>query len=163
MGQREVLDQLLVGRGLLERVEVGPVDVLDERLLERGDVVALADERRHPTDPQPAGRPPAALAGDELELVTDRPDEHRLEDADLTDRLGQLVEQLLVEALTRLVRVRPDRRGVDLAEPARRLRAGTGGDECPESLTQSAASGHCSPPWPTRGTPRRPARWGRTR
>ena len=59
--RREVLDQLLVGGGLLERVEVGAVHVLHQRLLERGDVVALAHERRHPADAR-AGAPRASAA-----------------------------------------------------------------------------------------------------
>ena len=35
LGQPEVLDELLVGRRLLERVEILAVEVLDQRLLER--------------------------------------------------------------------------------------------------------------------------------
>ena len=35
VGEPEVLDQLLVGGGLLERVQVLAVEVLDQRLLER--------------------------------------------------------------------------------------------------------------------------------
>ena len=46
---------------------------------------------------RPLRRPPAALAGDQLIAVVDRPDEDRLEHAALGDRGGQLGQRLLVE------------------------------------------------------------------
>ena len=46
VGELEVLDQLEVCRGLLERGEVGAMEVLDERLLDGGDVVGVAHDRR---------------------------------------------------------------------------------------------------------------------
>ena len=69
VGEPEVLDQLLVGGRLLERVEVVALEVLDERLLERGRVVGVADERGDRLQPDPARRAPAALAGDQLVLA----------------------------------------------------------------------------------------------
>jgi hypothetical protein len=39
----ELLEQLLVGGGLLERVELHPVDVLDQRLLQQVGVLGVAD------------------------------------------------------------------------------------------------------------------------
>ncbi len=66
VGELELLDELLVGRRLLERVEVGAVEVLDHRLLERRGVVEHSDERRDCGEAGPAGGPPPALAGDEL-------------------------------------------------------------------------------------------------
>ena len=91
VGQAEVLDELLVGGGFLERVEVVAVDVLDQRLLERGGVVGLAHQRRNGLQPDPPGRPPPPLPRDELVLpVARRAHEHRLEHADLADRVGEL-------------------------------------------------------------------------
>ncbi len=46
VGEVEVLDELLIGGGLVERVEVLPVEVLDEGLLEARRVVGDLDERR---------------------------------------------------------------------------------------------------------------------
>ena len=89
VGQAEVLDELLVRGGLLERVELVAVEVLDERLLERGGVVGLADQRRDRLEADPPGRPPAALTRDQLVAVAHRAHEHRLEHADLADRVGQ--------------------------------------------------------------------------
>ena len=61
VGEAEVLDQLLVGRRLLERVEVLAVEVLDQRLLERVGVVDRPDDRRDGLEPGPL-RPPATAA-----------------------------------------------------------------------------------------------------
>ena len=111
VGEPEVLDELLVGGGLLERVEVVAVQVLDERLLERGGVVGLADERRDRLEADPPGRPPAALARDQLVLPSPAgrtstgwsTPTSRIESASDAERL-------LVEVVPRLVRVRLDRR-----------------------------------------------------
>ncbi len=162
VGEAEVLDELLVGRRLLEHVEVRAVDVLDQRVLERRRVVGVADQRGDVLQPDPPRRPPAALAGDQLVAVVGLAHEHRLEDPDLADRLRQRSELLLVEVLPRLVRVRPDRRDRELFEPPDALRVRRR-DECPEPLTQPAASRHCSPLSPAPGTPRRPGRSSRTR
>ena len=94
------------------------MEVLDQRLLERGGVVGLADQGRDRLEPDPAGGPPAALAGDQLVAVAARAHEHRLEHADLADRVGERRERLLVEVLAGLETVRPDRRHRELLEPA---------------------------------------------
>ena len=72
-------------------VEVLAVEVLDERLLDDGEVVGLADDGRDGVEAGPAAGPPAALAGDELEPpALERAHQDRLEHADLADRRGQL-------------------------------------------------------------------------
>ena len=71
VGQLEVLDQLLEGRRLLERGEIVPVQVLDQRLLDRADVVGVAHDRRHGGETGSLGGAPAPLAGDQLEPAVD--------------------------------------------------------------------------------------------
>ena len=110
VGEGEVLDQLLVGRGFLERIELLALDVLDDRLLEHRGIVGRTHDRGDRLQPDPARRAPAALAGDQLEPVAARAHEHRLEHTDFADRLRQRGERLLVEVLARLLRVRTDRR-----------------------------------------------------
>ena len=61
VGEAELLDELLVGGRLLERVEVRAVEVLDEGLLERGGVVEHLDEGRDRGRARPGG-PPASAA-----------------------------------------------------------------------------------------------------
>ena len=57
VGELEVLDQLLVGRRLLERGEIRAVEVLDERLLDGAHVVGDADDRRDGRRGRRGGRP----------------------------------------------------------------------------------------------------------
>ena len=57
MGQAEVLDELLVRAGFLERVELLALEVLDQRLLERRAVVGLPDRARGSSGGRP-GVPP---------------------------------------------------------------------------------------------------------
>ena len=81
----ELVDELAVGEGGLDRVEVLALEVLDERELELLAVGELADDRR---DPVQAGRdrgPEATLAGDELVAVEGLGHEDRLDDAVLGD------------------------------------------------------------------------------
>jgi len=61
-GEFELIDQLLVGRCLLECVEVSPVDVLDKCLFEAVDVArGRLDKDRDGLKAGPARRPPAPL------------------------------------------------------------------------------------------------------
>jgi len=45
LGQTEIFHQLLVGRGLFERVEILAMQVLDQRMLEGGGVFDLPNDR----------------------------------------------------------------------------------------------------------------------
>ena len=111
VGQAELVDELLVGGGLLQGVEVDAVEVLDQRLLQAGHIVGHLDEDGDGLEPGPAGGPPAPLPRDELVavlLVLELPDQHRLEQADLADGGGQRPHGLLVEMAPGLVGVGPD-------------------------------------------------------
>ena len=61
VGEVEVLDELLVGGGLVQGVEVLALEVLDQRLLERRGVVDGADDGRDRWAARPAW-PPASAA-----------------------------------------------------------------------------------------------------
>ena len=111
--QADLLHEALVAERHLDRVEVLALDVLDDGHLEHGLRVRLADVARDAREPGAAGRPEPALARDQLvAAVPERPDRERLDDPELADRGGKLVERPLVEVLPRLVRVGAD--GLDL-------------------------------------------------
>ena len=75
-----------------------------------GVVPGLADDRRDPLQAGLLGRPPPALAHDELVAVlTDGAHDDRLEQADLLDRVHELGHRLLLEHLAGLAGVRGDR------------------------------------------------------
>ena len=152
MSGAEVVQQLLVGRRLFQRVELLAVQVLDQRVAEQVIVLGLLDDGADLGQPGPLRGAPAALAHDQLVPASpDRTDDYRLQQADLLDRLGQLVERVLVEGPPRLARVRGDRgdrdllvaRSGDLAErrrgrfPGRRL----GRRRAPRGLALSQPAG----------------------
>ena len=160
----EVLDELLVRRRLFQRVEVVAVQVLDERVLQRRRVVGLLDQGRDRLEPDPTGGSPSPFAGDELVAVARGAYQHRLEHAHLTDRVSERAQRLFVEVIAGLIPVGPDRRHGELVEAARvGSRLASGRDERSQTLTQSAASRHCSPLSPGLGTPAHPETSNRRR
>ena len=104
VGELEVLDELLVGGRLLERVEVLAVQVLDQRLLEAVGIGGRAHQGGDGLQAGPLGRPPPALAGDELitAMVVGLAHQHGLEHAELPDGRGQRRQGVLVEVAPRL-------------------------------------------------------------
>ena len=127
-----LLHQRDVAGGLLDRVEVGALHVLDDGEFERLHVGRLDDGDRHLVQAGALRRAPAPLAGDDF--VMPRPavlaHHDRLDDAALADRLGQLVELGLGEGAARVARVGNevlDRRAARLARrlPAREVSSPT--------------------------------------
>ena len=115
VGGAEVVEQLLVGRRFLEGVELLAVQVLDQGVPEQVVVLSLLDDGADLGQPGPLGGAPPPLAHDELIAVrSGRADDHRLEQADLPDRFGELLERVLVEGPPRLPGVRRDRGDRDL-------------------------------------------------
>ena len=88
VGAPEVVEQLLVGGRLLERVELGPVQVLQQRVAQQGVVGRLADDRRDGLEPGLLRRPAsAARPSPARTAVADGADDDRLQQADLADRV----------------------------------------------------------------------------
>ncbi len=110
MGAGEVPQQLVVGGRLLQRVELRPVQVLQQGVQQQLVVLGGPDDRRDLLQPGLPGGPPAPLAHDELEAPRGGlAHHHRLEQAHLLDRGDQLGQLVLVEHLARLTRVGGDR------------------------------------------------------
>src|SRR6476661_4666114 len=105
MGYPEVLQKLLVGGGLLQRVELDPVDVLQKRVAQHRIVCSAPYDRRDAVQSSQLRRPPPPLTHDQL--VAGR--------AQLPDR--RLTRQVPDRRLTRQV---PDRR-LTRQVPDRRL------------------------------------------
>src|SRR5262249_26736645 len=158
----EVLDELLVRGCFLERVEVGAMDVLDQGVLEGRRVVGGTDQRRDRLQARPPRRPPPPFTDDELVAFVGGAHEHRLEHADLADRIGQRAELLLTEVLAWLVPVGLDRRDRQPLVPARAEALGRarGGRRAP---SPAGFSGPHPPPSEAPGSAWGPGRWNRTR
>ena len=91
----------------VSRVQILPLQVLDQRQLHHRAVVGLEDQHRHLGESGLPRGTPAALTGDDLVVAVARgADGQRLDDAVLADRFRKLGKLLLVEILTRLQRIR---------------------------------------------------------
>ena len=89
MRQAEFTDQALQPVGLLDRVEVLSLQVLDQGRCHRIAIVKRADVNRHVVQPGQLGGPPTALTGDDLvDTLMGRiwTCEDRLQDATRADR-----------------------------------------------------------------------------
>ena len=96
----------------LDRVEVLAVQVLVERQFERRVLVAVAERDRHLLQTGELRRSVAPLPGDQGVAALLGANDERLKDAVLADRVGQLPQGTLVEALARV----PALGDVDLLE-----------------------------------------------
>ena len=92
----------LEGVRFLDRVEVGAVQVLVDGQFERRVLVAVAERDRHLLQPGQLRCAVAALAGDQGVAAVVCADDERLQYAVLADRVGQLPQGALVEALARV-------------------------------------------------------------
>src|SRR3984893_2540918 len=106
-----IAEPLVAGR-FLEGIEVGSLDVFDDRELERLPVVGLEADYRHFMQSGALRRPPAPLTGDNFEAVRSARHgarEKRLNDAFFLDRGGQLVEAVLAKIPPRVARIGAER------------------------------------------------------
>ena len=143
MGDAEVLDELLVGGRLFHRVEILAVQVLDQGLLDTGDVGRRPHQSRNGLVAGPAGRPPPALTGDELVLlIAELTDQDGLQDTEFPNGSGQGRQRFFIEMGPRLMLVGPDVGDRDLQEGRAAIPDDLVGDERAESSTQPAAASH---------------------
>ena len=92
----------------LDRVEVLPLQVLDERDLQLRLVIQLTDDGRDALESRGCGRAQASLAGDESVAIDRLGDEDGLQDAVLADALRERGHLRLIEAAPGLMGVRAD-------------------------------------------------------
>ena len=69
LGQSKLCHEALVSKCPVNRVEILPLNVFDQRHLSLLEAVGIADDRRHFCQTGDFRRPPTALAGDELILL----------------------------------------------------------------------------------------------
>ena len=112
----ELIEKLLVRGRLFQRVQLCPVDVLQQRVSKQIVVSRLPNDRRDGVQTRLLGSAPPSLPHDELVVTAlDRAHHDRLHHAELADGVDQLRECLLVEHLARLLGVGLDGRHRDLA------------------------------------------------
>jgi hypothetical protein len=108
LAEPEFLDQLPVGIGRLERIEVLALEVLDQGELELVPVGQLPNHGRDPVEAGCLSSALASLAGHQLVSIDRLGDQDRLQDAVLDDARRQGREPIRIEPLARLAWVRGD-------------------------------------------------------
>jgi len=111
LGQAEVAEQPLHGTRLFHRVEVGALQILDQRQFQALFEAAAAsrmDDDRDFRQARDLGRAKSAFAGDQLISGQALADQQRLQDAVHPDGVGQLLQRPRLEATAGLFRIGPD-------------------------------------------------------
>jgi hypothetical protein len=144
MRQLEFLGKLMVGLRFLDRVQVGALDILDQRQFQQLLVCCVTDHHRHCFQPCLTCGLQTAFACDQCvgSIFTWR-NYQRLDHAMLTNRSSKVFQLIRIEFFARLARVALDRFNRDLCDttlPAGRLL--TCGNEGIESFTEAGAWGH---------------------
>ena len=140
--QAVVAHELLVAFGFLDRVEVLPLQILDERKLHDLALARFNDHRRDLVEAGLPGRAPSPLARDNLicAVFFTRAHRNRCDDAVQADAFRQLVKRLLREYLPRLIGVWFDAADRDFADAVRRGFGVQVSDRViPEQVGQTAA------------------------
>ena len=101
-----LLDEVLIGEGYFDGVEVFALNVLNERHLHHRFVARRADIGRHGAQARQLRSAPAAFAGNDfVSVVGVLAQRYGLNDADLPNRVGKFLQRSLVELSAGLVRV----------------------------------------------------------
>src|SRR5438270_11606097 len=172
----ELLYQTAVGLRLLERCQILPLEILDERDLQDLGIAQRPDDDRPLVQSGTLRRSPAPFAGDQLEFrpgvarisndiinqIVDRTHQERLDDALFADRLHEAIELGFGKAPPRL-----ERRRADCLDRHRARRPWPGQDaraalakECRQTAPElrplrpiADAPAHAAAPRRSRGTP----------
>src|ERR1700733_9485667 len=102
----ELVAQAIVGTGLFHGVQVGALQILNDRHLHRLLVGNVTQDCRHGSLAGQFGGEPAAFAGDQLEAIVGQwPNQNRLYYAGRRNRGREFLESILVDAAARLERI----------------------------------------------------------
>jgi len=98
----ELPDQLAVTLGFLDRVEILPLEIFDQREFQDRAVISFADDCRGISQAGKLGSPPAPFSGNQLKILAVFPNDERLKDPSLTNGIGKLLEGFGRKMLSRL-------------------------------------------------------------
>ena len=142
LGQVELVGEEADARRLFNRVQVLPLQVLDQAEDQPSCLVRLiAHQRRHPLQPRQARRAPATLSRQQLVTVGQPAHEHRLQQPVQPDRVGQLPERLRMEGPPQLLVRRLDLVDRDELRDARLASVGGQRDQRLEAPSEAATLG----------------------
>src|SRR5262245_9060371 len=155
----------MIGLGLLDRIQILTLYVLDQRDLEHLLIVVLTHHRGNLLETREAGGAKATLTGHQLISVSAEPaHQHRLQHARGLDRGRQLADRFVVESNSRLKWIRSDHGDRKLAHSIVHLGGCDGARSWNEGVQPTAEHlpMHGSvPPAPDLDSSRRLCCWGR--
>lgn len=105
LGEAELFDHELVGLRFFDRAQVVSLNILDQGQFEHVLIGNVLDDGRDLVDGCTLAGAPAPFSGDDLVTGLRGPDDDRLEDTLFTNRGGELIELVRLEAESRLKRV----------------------------------------------------------
>ena len=114
LGQAELVNQLGVGRRLLQGIQVRPLNIFHQRQLQDLARSRILDQDRNRGQARQPRRAPATLPGDELVASSHLRDDRWLDDAVFLDGCCKLNQVLLPNWRTGLAWIRSDRSDGDL-------------------------------------------------
>src|SRR5437016_535461 len=104
LGVVELLEKLRIGPCFFKRIEIGALDILDERDFQGLAIREFTNEHGQFMDAGPLGSAPAAFTGDDfIFALASWPDNERLQKTLFPDGFRQLVELVVKEALARII------------------------------------------------------------
>ena len=107
----EAIHELTIAKRLLDRIEVRALDVLDDRELEHFGIAELSNDAGKLVLLRNLGCAPAPFARDDLKFtrpILQGPQDQRLDHTLLADRVGKILQILLVEGPPGLVGIGMD-------------------------------------------------------
>src|SRR6266404_3326649 len=104
----ELFDQLRIALSFLHRIEIFPLEIFNQGELEHRPVVCLAKDYRNLRQTEQLSCAPAALSGDQFQMIITLSDNKRLDDPLLTDRVSQFPQSLRREIFSGLERAGAD-------------------------------------------------------
>ena len=116
LAHAELAGQARIPLSFFNRVEIGPLKVLDQRDFKHFQIGRVTNDHRDLGQPGFLGRPPAPLAGDEFVASVGRTDDKRLNDAVLPNRIHQFLQGIAGKFFPRLKRARCDAGETDLPD-----------------------------------------------
>jgi hypothetical protein len=150
LSQAEFLGKTAVSGGFLEGVQVGPLEVLDQRQLQDFLIGGFADNDRGLAQADFEGCAHTALTGDEFVFSTRQSDDQGLDDTPLSNGIHQVTELVISELGTGLKWARHDLVEPDLLDALTQFLSGhwsrdTGVDEGAEAFAQALAKAFSKP------------------
>jgi hypothetical protein len=137
----EFTGQASIALGFFDRVEIGPLQILDERELEDFKIAGGTNNNRHMGKTHFLSGAPTTLARDQLVPALNRADDERLNNAVLLDGIDQLLQGVPRKFLARLKRAGCDAAQDDLMDffagvswRGRGRRPGT--DQCAQAFSE---------------------------